>query len=469
MSKPAALLVAALICLYAPASPAGDIETIDTAQAALAGRIDAAIAPRYRPGEPGAIVLVTKDGRPIFRKAYGEADVLTHTPLTPDMAMPIGSMTKQFTAVAVMMLAESGKLSIKHPITRYIAAYPRQGGTITVEHLLTQTSGIPDYITATDWPSKMEREVSTRTLVGSFSQRPLNFAPGAKYEYSSSNYILLGAIVEKVSGLPYAKFLEQRILTPLGMNNTGYARPMRGNAVRASGHSLLERGFVHSPPVSPSQLYSAGGMVSTVDDLARWNAAIDAGRLLSAAGWKKVFTPYRPKEGESEYGYGFQMNKDWQQTTTIRHGGRIAGFETFAMRLPEHGLYVVVLSNLDAGRTPPYEVAQRVATVALGKALPAASFITLDNKVFDSYVGRYRMMEVPMVIDISRAGDKYLASATGQGTFELKALSPTRFLAESAGAELQFEKNEDGAIDRFVLLQGPAKMTAVRVSQPDPN
>lgn len=469
MSKLASFAIAALIYANTPVCPAGEIGTSNTAHVALASRIDAAIAPRYRPREPGAIVLVIKDGHTLFRKAYGEADILTHTPLSPDMAMPIGSMTKQFTAVAVMLLAESGKLSVSDPISRYLAMYPTHGKVITVENLLTQTSGIPDYVTTPDWPSNMGRETSTQALLDTFSQWPLNFEPGAKYEYSSSNYILLGAIIEKVSGLTYAKFLEQRIFIPLGMDNTGYGDRIRGNAALASGHTLIEGGFVHSAPVSPSQLYSAGGMMSTVDDLARWNEAIDAGRLLSAASWKKMFTPYRPKEGESEYGYGFQINNSWQNTTTIRHGGRIPGFETFAMRLPEQRLYVAVLSNQDGGRTPPYEVAQRVAMVALGKALPTALFITLDNKIFDSYVGRYRMTDSPMVIDISRAGDKYLASATGQGMFELKAVSATRFLSESAGTELQFERSDDGVIDRFVLLQGPRRMTAVRVPQPDQN
>ncbi|WP_267875582.1 serine hydrolase domain-containing protein [Duganella radicis] len=459
--------MAACIFAYAAVCAAGEIKTENPTQVTLANNIDAVIAPRYRPGEPGAVLLVIKDGHVLFRKAYGEADVLTHTPLSPDMAMPIGSMTKQFTAVAVMLLAESGKLSVGDPITRYLPTYPTHGKTITIENLLTHTSGIPDYVTTPDWPSNMGHEVSTQGLLDTISQRPLDFEPGAKYDYSSSNYVLLGAIIEKVSGLPYAKFLEQRIFLPLGMKDTGYARRLRGNAALAAGHTLVESGFIHSPPVSPSQLSAAGGMLSTVDDLARWNKAIDAGRLLSAAGWKKVFTPYRPREGTSEYGYGFQIGDSWQSTMTIRHGGRVPGFESFAMRLPEQQMYVAVLSNLDGGRTPPYEVAQRAALVTMGKALPAAPSITLDNNVFDAYVGRYQMTGLPMVVDLRRAGDQYLASVTGQETFALKALSETRFLAESAGAELQFEKNADGVIDRFVLLQGPRRITAIRIAQPD--
>lgn len=467
MLKLANFTMAACIFAYTAVCPAGEIRTENTAQVTLVNDIDAAIAPRYRPGEPGAVVLVIKDGHVLFRKAYGEADILTHTPLSPDMAMPIGSMTKQFTAVAVMLLAEGGKLSVSDPITRYLPKYPTNGKTITIENLLTHTSGIPDYATTPDWPSNMGHEVSTHVLLDTFSQRPLDFEPGTKYEYSNSNYILLGAIIEKVSGLPYAKFLEQRIFRPLGMNDTGYASRLRGNTSLAAGHTLVEGGFVHSPHFSPSQLYSAGGILSTVDDLARWSKAIDAGRLLSAAGWKRVITPYRPREGTSEYGYGFQIGDSWQNTMTIRHGGRVPGFESFAMRLPEQRMYVVVLSNLDGGRTPPYEVAQRAALAAMGKAFPATPSITLDNKAFDAYVGRYQMTGMPMVVDIRRAGDKYLASVTGQGTFELKALSETHFLAESAGAELQFEKNVDGVIDRFVLLQGPRRITAVRVAQPE--
>lgn len=467
MLKLANLTMAVGIFACTAVSLAGEIGKENPAQVTLANRIDAAIAPRYRPGEPGAVVLVVKDGQVLFRKAYGEADTLTHTPLSPDMAMPIGSMTKQFTAVAVMLLAEGGKLSVSDPITRYLPNYPTQGKAMTIEHLLTQTSGIPDYATTPDWPSSMGHEVSPTALIDSFSRRPLDFEPGAKYEYSNSNYILLGAIIEKASGVPYAQFLEQQIFLPLGMNETGYPNARRGNTALAAGHTLVEGGFVHSPHYSPSQLYSAGGMLSTVDDLGRWNKAIDAGRLLSAAGWKRVFTPYGPREGTSEYGYGFQIGDSWQNTMTIRHGGRVPGFESFAMRLPEQQMYVAVLSNLDGGRTPPYEVAQRAALATMGKALPAALSVTLDNKAFDAYVGRYQMEGIAMVVEIRRDGDKYLASLTGQGTFELKALSETHFFAESAGAELQFEKNLNGVIDRFVLLQGPRRITAVRVAQPE--
>jgi CubicO group peptidase (beta-lactamase class C family) len=466
MSRTAALIFATFAGLYAPAVPAGDNALPASAHSTLVSRIDAAISDAYRSGEPGAVVIVTKDGEPVFRKAYGAADVVTHAPLTPRTAMPIGSMTKQFTAVAVMMLAESGKLAVGDAITRYLPDYPTQGKSITIEHLLTHSSGIPDYTAATDWRSKMAQDLSTGALIDSFKQLPLAFEPGTRYAYSNSNYILLGKIIEKVSGKPYASFVEERIFVPLGMDDTGYASRTRGNAPIAAGHTLDERGFVHSGQVSVSQLYASGGLVSTVDDLARWNAAIGAGKLLSAAGWNKVFTPYRPRDGRSQYGYGFQID-DWQQTRTIRHGGRIDGFETFAMRLPEQGLFVAVLSNLDGGRTPPDQIARRAALAAMGRESPAPTLVTVDDELFDTYVGRYRMTQPPIVIDISRSAGKYLASATGQGSFELKPVSTTRFLAEAAGAELQFDKDEDGAVNRITLLQGPRRMTAIRVAQPD--
>ena len=469
MTTSNSLILAALICLYAPISPANDIGTASTTEAALAIRIDAAIAPAFRSGEPGAIVLVSQDGQIVLRKAYGVADEATHVPLTPEMAMPIGSMTKQFTAAAVMMLVESGKLSVSAPITRYLPDYPTQGKTITIEHLLTNSSGIPDYVSNPDWNAKKAREVSTRALIDSFSRLPIAFEPGARYAYSSSNFVLLGAIIEKVSGVSYAKFIEQRIFIPLGMNNTAYAGFMRGTPPLAAGHTVTERGFVRTDPISPSQLYAAGGIVSTVDDLNRWNAAISAGKLLSAASWNKMFTPHQPKEGSSEYGYGFQIDSYWNNTKTIRHSGQIDGFDTFAMRVPDGGLYIAVLSNRDLGRTPPYQIAQKIALAALGSGTPAVASAALDHTMFDRYVGRYRMTHVPIFVDVSRSGDKYFAAATGQGApFELKALSGTRFSAEAAGAELEFNKGEDGTIDRVDMFQRPVKMTALREPKPVP-
>jgi CubicO group peptidase (beta-lactamase class C family) len=366
-----------------------------------------------------------------------------------------------------MLLVESGKLSVSDPITRYLPDYPKRGKPITIEHLLTNTSGIPDYATASEWRLTRAQDISTRALIDTFSRKPLDFEPGARFAYSSSNFILLGAIIEKVSGMPYAKFVERRIFAPLGMNSTAHMGHMRGKPPLAAGHSVTERGFVAPEPISPTQLYASGGILSTVDDLNRWNTAISAGKLLSAANWNRMFTPHKPREGGSEYGYGFQIDRYWNKTKTIRHGGRIDGFETFAMRLPDQGLYIAVLTNRDFGRTPPYQIAQKAALAAMGIDTPGPAFVAIDHNVFDSYVGRYRMTHVPIFVDVSRSGDKYFAAATGQGApFELRALSETRFLSEAAGTELRFHKGPDGAVDWVELFQGAVTMTAVREREP---
>jgi CubicO group peptidase (beta-lactamase class C family) len=440
-------LFTALACWTVPFAAADD---------GLGQRIDAAIGPAFRAEEPGAVVLVVKDGQTVLRKAYGVADVATHAPLAPATPLAIGSMTKQFTATAVMLLAQRGKLAVNDSLTRYLPDYPVRGRTITIEHLLTHSSGIPDYATTPDWPAHLADTLTPDALIASFQDRPLDFEPGARYAYSNSNYVLLGRIIEKVSGLPYADFLEQNIFAPLGMRDTGVRPP------GAPGHVLLANGFEHAAPTNASQLYAAGGLVTTVDDLDRWNAAIAESKLLGAAGWATMFTPHKLADGTvTEYGYGFQVDR-WQDTTTIRHGGRIPGYESFAMRLPERQLYVAVLANRDIGRTPAYEIAKTAGTLALGLALPGRAYVSVEPAVFDTYVGRYRMAQPPLVLDVRRKGNDYLMTTAGQ-TYPLKAVSATRFVAEGAGAELEFGKNASGAATRVTVFQGPVKVVFERV------
>lgn len=333
---------------------------------------DAALARYFKPDGPGAVVLVAKDGKTVFRKAYGLADLDRKRELDPAAQMRIGSITKQFTAVAIMMLAEEGRLALDDDITRHLPAFPARGKKITIEHLLTHTGGVPNFTGKPGFVPNMAKEVTVQGMIDSFKDDPLLSEPGTRFAYTNSGYFLLGAIIEKVSGMPYARFLEQRIFVPLGMLDTAHDGQAKGNALRAVGYTSGGPGFEPAPPIAMTQIYAAGALVSTVDDLARWDSAISSGRLLKARSWQRAFTPYKLAGGSSTgYGYGWGTGKV-RGSPTIEHGGGINGFTSFAMRLPEEKVFVVVLSNSDNGLTAPEVIAARAAAIAIGKPYPVS-------------------------------------------------------------------------------------------------
>lgn len=277
MPKLSAVCVAVLVLLGAPAVHAqeapGAAQAAQSAQS-TAARLDALFSASYKPTEPGATVIVVKDGKTLLRKAYGIADTAGMTPLAPGMVLRLGSITKQFTATAILMLLDEGKLALSDDITRFFPDYPTRGKKITVEHLLTHTSGIASYTSRQEYVLTMGSDMTVAQMIDSFKNAPLDFEPGTAYRYNNSGYFLLGAIIEKVSGQPYAKFLEQRIFVPLGMKDTAYEGFERSSTAHAAGHSPGAKGFEHSAALSMTQPYAAGALVSSVDDLARWDAAV---------------------------------------------------------------------------------------------------------------------------------------------------------------------------------------------------
>ena len=454
MFKLSSISLALLLALPAPLILAQD--------AALAARIDAAIAPAYAQGEPGATVIVVKDGHTILRKAYGVADVANKVLMTADTSLRLGSLTKQFTAAAIMLLAERGKLSVEDDITRHLPGYPTHGNKITIEHLLTHTSGIPSYTSQPGFTASETKDLSTSEMIDTFKNLPPEFEPGTRFAYNNSGYFLLGAIIEKASGQTYAQFVEQHIFKPLGMVDSAYEGHERGKAPRAVGHSRRPQGYVEAAPLSMSQPYAAGALVGTVDDMARWNAAMAGNKLLTRASWQKMSTPYKLKDGSStRYGYGFGF-ADVQGAPTVAHGGGINGFSTFAMRLPTQNVYVAVLTNLDGGKTPAEQIALRAATLAIGKELAVRTFVKVDAKLLDTYVGTYQL-NPGFAITITQQGDKLLASGTGQPTVEAKPVADNRFMIEQVNAELRFDRDTNGAVHQLTLLQGGAEIPASRV------
>ncbi|RZA32292.1 MAG: serine hydrolase [Lysobacteraceae bacterium] len=447
-----AICAAVLLLCHPPAALAQDAVKSATAQQDLASRIDASIAPYFKADAPGATVIVVKDGKPVLRRAYGMADTAKGVKMTPEMALRLGSITKQFTATAILMLAEEGKLAVDDDITKHLPDYPAKGKKVTIEHLLTHTSGIPSYTGKPGYMANMAQDMSVAQMIDSFKNDPLEFEPGSQYRYNNSGYFLLGAIIEKISGQTYAGFLEQRIFKPLGMHDTYYEGTGRSKAPVAAGHSRAEKGYGPASPLSMTQPYAAGSLVSTVDDLARWDAAIGAGRLLTPASWQRAFTSYRLSDGKATgYGYGWDVNRV-QGETAMGHGGGINGFSTHALRFPDQKVYVVVLTNSDSGPANPAVVARKAAGIAIGKPYREFKEVALEGAALDAVSGSYGVEKGVQRV-FRRSADGLVVQRSGRPPVPLKAASNNEFFVPGGLDWFAFQRDAGGKVTAVTHYQ----------------
>jgi CubicO group peptidase (beta-lactamase class C family) len=238
-------------------------------------------------------VLVSKDNETLFAKGYGFANAEHEVPNTTRTKFRLGSITKQFTAMAILILQEQGKLKLDDPVGKYIDDSPKAWEGVTVHHLLTHTSGVPSYTDDLLYGLKMMMPETVTSMIKRFRDKPLDFKPGEKFHYSNSGYFLLGAIIEKVSGEKYEAFLKKAIFDPLGMHDTGYDHAATVLPGRASGYSRKGDGLRNAEYLDMSQPYSAGSLYSTALDLARWDRALRDGKLISKASYAKMYTPVK--------------------------------------------------------------------------------------------------------------------------------------------------------------------------------
>jgi CubicO group peptidase (beta-lactamase class C family) len=423
---------------------------------ASAARFEAVLAAAYAADQPGAVAIVVKDGRVLYRGARGMASLELGVPLQPDMVFRLGSITKQFTAAAVMLLAAEGKLALDDPIEKHLPGYPTQGHTITIEHLLTHTSGIQSYTDMPGWmTTRIVNDMTVQELVDGFKKEPMQFAPGKEFRYNNSGYVLLGAIIEKVSGKSYEAFLVERIFTPLGMTSTHYGSNGPIIPKRVEGYTRDGEATRNASYLSMTQPYAAGSLVSSVDDLARWDAALSAGTLLSPAQLERMWRPYTLADGKpSRYGYGFATST-MRSRPVVEHGGGIHGFSTYALRMPEDRVYVAVLSNSDSPKTDPGAVAKRLAALAIGKPFPDPVAVTLAPAVLDRYAGVYEFSG-GLRRTISVEGARIYSQRAGGQRLEIRPRSETEFFFDDSLSEIRFERDAAGRAAIMLLYQNGA-------------
>ncbi len=393
-------------------------------------------------------VLVAKDGKTLLSKGYGSANLEWSIPDSPSTKFRLGSITKQFTAASFFLLQERGKLNVDDPVKKYMADAPAAWDKITIYNLLTHTSGIPSFTSFPDYESTEAVATTPEKLVARFRDKPLNFQPGEKWEYSNSGYVLLGYLLEKVSGQRYKDFVQENIFKLLGMNDSGYDSNAEIILHRASGYAPSPKGPENAGYVDMSIPFSAGALYSTTEDLLRWEQGLFGGKLLSAASLKKMTTPFK---NDYACGLGVQTKNGH---TVIDHGGGIEGFNTHMAYYPDDKLTVIVLANLNGGA--PSDIATKVAAVVHGEKVVLPSErkeITVPKEVLARYVGTYELAPGFSIV-ITLDGDRLSAQATNQPEFPLFAASETEFFLKAVDAQIEFSKNDKGEVTSLTLHQG---------------
>jgi CubicO group peptidase (beta-lactamase class C family) len=310
---------------------------------------------------PGLSLAVTIDNELIFTKGYGLANVELQSPALDETVYEVASLTKQFTALAVLLLAQDGKLALDDPIRKYFPEAPATWDKITLRHLLTHTSGIPDFDDAGQGLDP-RREYTKDELVHLAGTLPLKFAPGARWSYSNTAYVLLGVLVHRVSGKHYGDFLRERVFSPLHMGSTRVNSGEDLIPFRASGYELDEGRLKNQAWLSSSLGETAdGGLVSSVVDLAKWDSAIQSGALLPPGRWQEVFTPVTLNSGKTfPYGFGWFI-REQAGHPYYEHSGRLQGFASHILRFPGARVSVIVLANL--AQADPWQIAHGVASI----------------------------------------------------------------------------------------------------------
>jgi len=313
---------------------------------------------------PGLALEIIQNGKPAKIAAYGMANLECRTPVTPETVFEIGSVTKQFTAAAILLLAQEGKLSVDDKISRHLKDTPTSWSNITLRHLLTHTSGLKNYTGLDGF--ELTRHLTQAQFIRRMGRESLDFEPGQKWSYCNTGFNLLGYVVENVSGQGYWPFVRERIFDPLGMGSTTQRDPRLIIPHRANGYETNRAGQYVNRDYDLTDVFSAGAIVSTVGDLAKWNAGLDDQKLLTAATEQQMWTPVRLNDGSTHaYGFGWFLDP-LQGRQNIGHSGSTSGFSASFQRFPKDGLAVIVLTNSDETGVAT-KVAKEIALMYLAK------------------------------------------------------------------------------------------------------
>lgn len=433
---------------------------------ALAAEMDAYLQAHADHRQFMGTVLVVRGGETVLSQGYGMADLEQRVLHSPQTRFRIGSVTKQFTAAAILQLQDRGLVDVQVPVVTYLPDYPND--TITLHQLLTHTAGLPNLTSFPDFAKWMDQPTTLDALIARFQDLPLEFEPGTQYRYSNSGYVLLTQVIETVSGQSYADYMAENLLTPLGMESTGYAlSPVPG---LARGYEFKGQDYQPAAPINMSVPQGAGGLYSTVGDLARWNQVLfgDApgDRAVLSQGAIATMTTPQVSLGMATapnlaYGYGLVIDNE-SVPPRIGHGGGINGFVSSLVYIPAQAATIVVLSNVET--INPEQISAGLAAILLGESYDspqALDGVTVETAVLERYAGTYQLTPEFQIEVFVIEGQLY-AQGTGQPAIALYPASDTEFFAIAPELRITLTAT-DGAIESLTLTQGGQDSLAPRV------
>lgn len=398
---------------------------------------------------PGTVIYLSRGDQILYTKAFGKANIELDVDMKVDHTFRIGSITKQFTACAILKLMEQNKLSLTDDIRKYIPDFPSKNEVISIEALLTHTSGIINYTGLPSFTEELKRkDLTPKQLIDLFKDEPLEFKPGTDYKYSNSGYVLLGYIIEKLTNKSYGEYIDEVIFKPLGMKNSYYDNPNKLIVGRVYGYTQRNGHYRNANFLSMTLPYAAGSLVSNAADLQRWYTALHNGQFLKPETIKKAFSPFKLGNGRSTgYGYGWEIG-NVQKSASVKHVGAINGFFTYAAYLPHENLSISILTNCDS----PTELdilASKMLAIALGMPYNYKE-ITLTKSKMEDYQGVYKLENGEEYTIRLQDGSLMYYPKGGLKT-HLIPCGNAQFVLENTLSAFSFNKNKAGEIDGFTI------------------
>lgn len=392
----------------------------------------------FEKGPPGGVVLVRKGDDILLRQAYGLADVENGVAMKPESVFRLASSSKQFTAVAVLQLVQAGKLKLDQALGEVYREAPKTLAAISLRQLLNHTSGIKNISRIPASRAARRQEASVDELLAYFKDLPLEFAPGSQFSYSNSNYIVLTKLIELASGKSYADYMQHAIFAPLGMKQTRYGSHLTIVPNRAQGYQEQDGELMNADFISMTQPQGAGGLITSVDDLNRWDQALYGEQLVSQGLLAQAFTKVKLADGsEAPYGFGWMLSQV-QGQGSVEHSGFINGFQSYTLRMPAQKIYVTVLTNAEF--LDPSDLAVELAAIALGQPYDKTPIQTGE---YAQWLGRYDFGQ-GVQRDFLRKDGKLYSQRLGAEALELVASKDGRYYFAQGLNYLSFARRGDG-------------------------
>ena len=449
MMKSVLLGAAAALAMAAPAQ---------AIPADFKAKADALLKASYPDAGPGAAVIVTDEGRIVYEAGQGLADVEASKPITPDTVFRMGSITKQFSAAIMLQVVAEGKVSLDDRLSKFLTDYPKPGADATIAQLLNHTVGVQSYTGIPGWmvEKNTARPFTTEQMIAEFKDLPAPSKPGEKFEYNNSGYVLVGAVIEKVTGKPWHVNVDERIARPLGLTTIRYGEFEAKTPKMAKGYTEKDGKVADAMTIHMSVPHAAGALIGSVEDLAKWNAALHHGKVVRPDLYAKMIAPTVLPGGATEnYGFGI-TNREVRSRKALGHGGGIFGFSTDSIYLPKEDLFVAVFTNSDSPATDPGMVMLKLAALAADDPFPTFEKAALDAKAVEPWVGLYKVKDGERRVFLKDG--KLYTQRTGGGELEAYAAGGGKYFYPNSLT--WFELKRDAAGTPVVAMYQQGAVTA---------